>query len=157
MIMVEPISPPPAAAEKGKPQVSLRTVLRYAVQIVTNIGDTGKRDLKFIDRKVVVDGASRTLQLDLENTGERALSPTLWCELYDKTGVSAGRFQGRRQRLYPGCSGRFRIDLTKVPAGSYTAVVVADNGDEYVFGARYALDITDIVAQAPAPAPTPAK
>ncbi len=159
MIMVEPIAPPAPPVEKGKPQIAVRTIVRYAIQVVANIGVTGKRDLRFVDRKLVVEGTSRFLQLDLENTGEHSLCPTVWCELYDKAGASAGRFEGRRQRLFPGCSGRFRIDLTKVPAGAYTAVVVADNADEYVFGARYVLDLADITAQAPAPvsAPVPAK
>lgn len=156
LIMVEPMAPPPPAIGKGKPQLYLRTVLRYAIQIATNIGDTGKRNLRFSNRKLVTNGASRYLQLDIENTGQRVLIPLLWAQLYDKTGASAGRFEGKRRRLYPGCSARFHIDLTSVPPGDYTAMVVADNGDAYVFGARYTLDVGALSARAPAVTPTAA-
>jgi len=142
MVMVEPVAPALLPdPDKTKPQVALRTILRYGIQMVTNIQDTGARELRFADKRLVVEEAARFLQIDVENTGQCWLSPLLWAELYDKAGASVGRFEARRQRLYPGCSGRFRIDLSRVPAGTYSAVVVADNGDEYVFGARYALDI----------------
>jgi len=81
------------------------------------------------------------LQLDLENTGQRYLRLLVWAELYDEQGTSVGRFQAGRRGVYPGCSTRFHADLSQVPPGKYNALVVADNGDEYVFGARYDLEI----------------
>jgi hypothetical protein len=46
---------------------------------------------------------------------------------------------GERARVYPGTSVRRAIDLTDVPAGAYKALLVADAGDESVYGATYAL------------------
>ena len=51
-----------------------------------------------------------------------------------------GRFEAGRMGIYPGCSARFRIDLSGLPAGRYKAIVVADCGDENVFGAQYDLE-----------------
>lgn len=143
MLMVEPIAAeiiePPKT--KDKPSIGIRTVERYAIQIVTHIGDTGKREIKFLDKKVLVEKGKKALQLDIENTGERWLIPSVWAELYDEKGVLMGRFDGGRLRIYPGCSVRYRIDLSNVPAGKYKAVIVADNGDEYIFGAQYDLKL----------------
>lgn len=144
MMMVEPIAPEtlePPKPEEGQVVIGIRSVMRYGIQMVTHIGDTGRRELRFVERELVVEEDKRVLRLDVENTGERWLRPLLWVELYDEQGVSLGRFEGGRLRIYPDCSVRYRVDLTGVPAGKYTALVVADNGDEHVFGARYVLEM----------------
>jgi hypothetical protein len=145
LLMVEPLtadSPEVAAPkEAGKVKVGLRTVMRYAVQMVTNIGDTGQCTLKFADKQLVAQEGKRLLQLDVENTGERWLTPAVWAEVHDAQGQSLGKFEARRIRIYPGCSARFAMDLSSLPAGQYNALVVADNGDEHVFGAQYKLDV----------------
>jgi hypothetical protein len=144
MLMIEPTSetgPENIQDETGKVKLGVKTVVRYGVQIVTNIGDTGARKIKFLDKKLSNQDGKRTLQMDIENIGERWLRPTLWVELYDKGGKNIGRFGNRQMRIYPGCSVRHRIDLSDVPKGKYKALVVVDNGDEYVFGAQYDLEI----------------
>ena len=140
VLMVEPVpegSLEPPEPEKGKAKLGIWTILRYAFQFVTHIGQTGVRDVKLVDKQLVVKDGRLTLQLDAENTGERWLRPLVWAEVFDQEGMALGRFDGQRLRIYPGCSVRFRIDLSSLPPGKYNALVVADNGDEYVFGARY--------------------
>lgn len=144
MLMVEPIAAEtlePPQPEEDRVTIGIRTVMRYAIQMVTHIGDTGVRELKFADKQLIVEGEKRALRLDLENTGERWLVPRVWVELYDEQGTSLGRFEGGQFRIYPGCSVRYQIDLSEVPPGKYRALIVADNGDEYVFGAQYDLEL----------------
>jgi hypothetical protein len=143
MIMIEPVATPPPAVEGAENKISmgLQTVTRFAVQIVSEIGSTGTEELKVQDKSLVFDGGKRVLRLDVANTGERAQIPGLWAELFNEQGVSLGRFEGGRWRIYPGCSVRYKVDLTDVPAGKYTAMVVMDTGGEYVTGAQYALEI----------------
>jgi len=144
MLMVEPIANEtnaPLEAEDGHIQVGLRTVIRYGIQIVTNIGDTGRREIKVADKKLVTNDGKRLLQLDVQNTGERWLRPVVWAEVYDEKGEYVGRFGGARTRIYPGCSTRNLIDLSALRAGKYNALVVVDNQDESVWGARYVLQI----------------
>ncbi len=144
MVMIEPV--PEAVAgtaedETGDVKFGIQTKVRYGIQIVTNIGDTGTPKIKFLDKKLVNREGKTILQLDIENTGERWLSPEVWVELYDSGGVQVGRFEGGKKRIYPTCSVRHKVDLTGVPKGRYNALVVVDNGDQYVFGARYDLGI----------------
>jgi hypothetical protein len=143
MLMVEPVAASTdfVRPEDGKPVIAVKTVVRYGVQMVVNIGDSGRRDLRFLDKRLIADGDRVALRLDVENTGERGLRPTVWAELYNKDGVSAGRFGGQRLRIYPGCSARFDIDISAVPKGQYSALIVADNLDESVFGAQCKLRI----------------
>lgn len=144
MLMVEPIPTEtlkPPKSEKDKVTIGIQPVVRYGIQMVTHIGDTGTRNLKFVDKQLLVKAGKRTLHLDLENTGERWLRPLVWAELYDEQGISLGRFQAGRLRIYPGCSVQYCIDISDVPAGNYRALIVADDGDEYIFGAQYDLEL----------------
>jgi len=146
MLMLEPLtedSPEIAATDtEGRPAVAVRTVMRYAVQMVTDIGRTGSREVKFGGKTLQVSEGRHTLQVEVENTGERWMQPVLWAELYDPEGRSIGRFEGQRMRLFPGCSGRFGIDLTGVPTGTYNALIVADDGDDNVLGTQAKLEIS---------------
>ena len=121
--------------------MGLQTTTRFAVQVVSEIGSTGTEELKVLEKSLVVNKGKTTLQLDVANSGERVQIPALWAELYNAEGVSLGRFEGGRWRIYPGCSARYKVDLTGVPAGKYTAMVVLDTGGDYVTGAQYVLEL----------------
>lgn len=122
----------------GSMQSTVRQALRYGVHLVTHVGDTGSREIRFADKALVeTEDGARTLYVDVENTGERTLRPHLWLELHDSSGGRPGRFETGPKRLYPGTSVRYAVDLTEAASGSYQALVVIDNGDEHVFGAQY--------------------
>ena len=145
MMMVEGIGEehPKASThpEEGKVLLGITQVVRYGIQIITHIEDTGSRELKFTETKLLTkEDEGRIFQIDLENTGERWLVPFFWMELYDEQGNYVGKFEGTKMRIFPGTSIRQRIDLSSLPRGKYMALVVADNGDEYVFGAQYTLE-----------------
>lgn len=143
MIMVEPQAPPPAelTPEEGKVQLGIRTVLRYGIQIVTHLGDSGKRELNILDRQVSKEGEDYILALDLENPGERSLRPALRAEIYNEEGTLLEKKEGGQYRIYPGTSVRAKIDLGALPPGKYKILVVMDNGDQYIWGAQYSLSL----------------
>lgn len=144
MVMVEPVPETDLEAvegEAGKVKIGIQTKVRYGIQIITNIGDTGVRRINFLDKRLANQEGKITLQLEIENVGERWLSPTVWVELYGDEGMQVGRFEAGKKRIYPECSVRHEVDLSGVPKGNYKALVVVDNGDEYVFGAKYDLGI----------------
>lgn len=143
MLMVEPI-----AADLVTPtgpgsnsQIGMRTKFRYAVEILTQIGDTGHRNVRFADRQALMKNGVPTLRLDIENTGECWLRPVVRVELYDTNGISRGHFEAPRGQILPGCQIRREIQMSGVKAGKYKALVVVDNGDQYVWGAQYDLDL----------------
>ncbi len=142
MMIVEPIpkNHPESPSEEGKIKMGITQVIRYGIQLLTHIGDTGTRKIKISDKSLIEENGKRILQIDIENIGERWLMPSVWAELYNEKGRQMGRFEGTLSRIYPGTSVRQRIDLTGIPTGQYKTLVVVDNGDEYVFGAQYQLD-----------------
>jgi hypothetical protein len=142
MLMVEGISsssPEASRPKKDTIKVGISQVTRYGAQIRTQIGDTGARELKFVKTRLLKEDKKRILQLDIENIGERLLRPDLWVDLYDEKGKSIGKFKGGKLGVYPATSVRFKIDLSQVPKGTYKAMIVADCGDDDLFGATYTL------------------
>lgn len=151
MIMVEPNSAPAIQPDGKTNQVAigLQTTIRFGIQIVTEIGTGAPASLKVADKRLVRAGAKRALQLDIANDGERLLIPAVTVELFDQGGASIGRFDAGRARIYPTCSVRAGVDLTDVPLGKYTAMVLLDSGDAEVMGAQYELEIAPAAVEGP--------
>ena len=143
VIMVEPVpdaSLTPPSPEKGKASIGVQAVFRHAVQVIVNIGDTGVKALEFTSKKLKSEKGKTFLIIDAKNTGERWLVPELYVDLFDSNG-QAKRSYGGKFRIYPGCSVRYTVDLGQLKHGTYSALVVADAGEEDVFGAKYTLEV----------------
>lgn len=145
LILVEPVSAraPQAKGAQGEVAMGLKTVIRFGVQIIAEIGTTGNYAMKIAEKGLLHEDGKRSLKLDFENTGERDMVPSVGVQLYGQDGMLFGKFEGGRKRIYPGGSARYRVDLTNVPHGKYIAMVIADTGDANVMGAQYELDITN--------------
>jgi len=144
MVMVEPIAPGSRESTVKRPKESrmqLSQVTRYGIQIVTDIADSGTRELAFKNPAMQKKDGKRLFTVDLENTGERWLRPQLWLELYDRQGRPVGKFDGQKWRIYPGTSARTQIDLSKVAAGQYVALIAADSGGDDLFGTQIELTV----------------
>ena len=88
VLMVEGINPPDTTDNsKG---VTINTAIRYAIQLITNIDNTGTRDVKFLGLDLHRQDETNMLNVFIENTGERVLRPELALELFDETGNSTG-------------------------------------------------------------------
>ncbi len=145
VIMVEAVQQAPASAPgaaKKELSLGITQLLRYAVQIVTHIGDSGSRSIKFLQTELLQGKGQKVFHADVENTGERWVRPYASLELYDQKGGLAGKFEGERLRIFPGTSVRFVFDVSRIAEGRYKALVVLDNKDSHVFGAQYTLDFT---------------
>jgi len=142
MVMAAAVLPPSEATAEG--EVGIQQVIRYGIQIVTHIGDSGERRIRIVNPRLLRKDEGPVLQIDIENTGERWVRPIAWSELYDEEGTSVGRFESFQQRIFPNCSVRHLFVLSEVPSGEYEVLVVFDNGDRYVWGAQYALDLRDL-------------
>ena len=144
ILMVEGIAKGSAesAAQKDnkKPQMGIRQTIRYGIQVATHIAQTGTKKIDFLDAKLVTkDDGKKFLQVDIGNSGDVWVRPTMYVELFDDKGASKGKFPGVAYRLYPGTSVRQMIDLSTIQKGSYKALVVVDGGGEDAYGAEYNL------------------
>ncbi len=144
VVMVQQIPKPLKDTETKKQTVGLQLQLQYAVQIITDIDDTGLTKINFLNPRVAQkkDGKGFNFFIEIENTGERQLVPEISAEFFDtKQGKSAGKFTSSKNRIFPNGSTKYIFDLGDIPAGKYKVQVIADCGDENLFGGEYSLDL----------------
>lgn len=138
MLMVEPTE---EILPEKKEGITVNSVIRYGIQIITNIGNTGEKDIEFIDVNLMKDEDKRILLVDIENIGERIVRPSVWAEIYDTTGNKIGTFESTIARIFPGTSVRKKIELSDVEPGMYKTIIIADCGEDDLFGLDYTLEI----------------
>lgn len=142
MIMVEPVSEiNPDESENG---FQLLTVFRYAIQMITNIGNSSRPSLTFNNTQLIRNEAGRILQVDIENDGNQIARPEIWVEFYDTQGQFKGKFLGKKGKLFPGTSIRSEMDVTDLAPGEYKAMIVADCGGDDIFGMNVNLKVEDV-------------
>jgi len=141
VLMVEGILPvQPELPQSG---LNISTVMRYAIQIATNIGDSGVNNLEFVEAKLDRIDGQKVGSVALINNGERLLIPEVSIELFDAEGQSVRVIKTPRKKIYPGTSARFLLALEDLPKGEYEAVVLADCSEADVFGLNLSLSLGD--------------
>ena len=124
--------------------LGIQQVFRYGIQIITDFGETGSREIELLDSALYNMNEAKILQIDIKNSGERWLRPFLYADLYDAEGQLIERMEGGRHRIFPGTSARYKIDLSAIKENQCTAMLLFDNKDTFVFGARMKLDFTQL-------------
>lgn len=140
VVMVQQVEGAEATGQ-ARSEMRLHQTLRHAIQVITEIGETGRSEVAFRNARVSTDAGRRLFTVDLENTGERWLRTDVWLELHDAQGKALGRFAAAKRRTFPGTSVRNQIELTGAPPGKYLALLVADGGRNDLFGTRIELDL----------------
>lgn len=137
VIMIEGVTPIDPT-QKG--DMSIRTVTRYAVQIINEMNKKGEGILKFMDPTLIKRDNKVFLAVDLENNGDHFISPEVSIELYDQDGSLVKKIIASKRGVYPTTSTRFLLDLEGIPSKkTYTAMIVAAGADNDVFGLEYTL------------------
>ncbi len=139
VLMVEGIVPPDTTGVAGG--VTINTAIRYAVQVITHIGTTGKSDIQFLGMDLEKHEDTPLLHVAIENTGERLLRPEVSLELFDEEGKSIGTFTGVQRKTYPGTSILVSFKLEGIKPGVYNGMLVADCDEDNVFGTNVSFEI----------------
>jgi len=139
VIMVEGIIPPDTTNYQSG--VTIRTAIRYAIQIVTTLGETGTSDLQFMGLERAKQNSADVINVVVGNTGERILKPEMSIELFDETGNSVGIFKAGRKKTFPDTTVKITLVLEGVKPGNYTGVLVADCDEEHIYGTNLTIEI----------------
>ncbi|EKD30652.1 MAG: hypothetical protein ACD_77C00499G0002 [uncultured bacterium] len=137
VIMVEGVVP---IDPNQKGNLSIRTVTRYAIQVISEIADKGRGELKFLEPTLISEGNNLFLAIDLVNNGDHYIAPEISIEVFDDAGVSVKIVTIARKGLYPSTSSRFKFDLEGLPAKkNYQLMIIAAGQENDVFGLEYTL------------------
>lgn len=123
--------------------LKVKSIFRYAVQIITDVNDPGESGLEFLNINLSHEDSASVLVIDALNTGDNMMASTMAVEIFDEKGTSKGVFNSLQARTYPGTSKRYFIKLPQLNAGTYNAMLIADSEKNEVFGIQLNLDIED--------------
>ncbi|KMQ59569.1 hypothetical protein ACM46_19555 [Chryseobacterium angstadtii] len=141
VIIVEPVDDIKPSNDKAG--VNITSVIRYAIQVITDYKtDQAKPDLKFESVKIEKEEGKQIAKIAIANNGNLYCKPTASIEIYNrKTGERIGSYMSTAMGLLPQTSKSFYIDISKVPADLYKAVIIATDEDENAFALNVELEV----------------
>jgi len=111
-----------------KVHINIKQVARHAIQIVAQMGNTGRVNIRFQHPVMTKQSGKRTFSLDAFNVGTRWIKPDVWLDVYNQQGAFVGKFQGDGSRIYPGTSVTLPVDISRLKSGKYKGLFVVDGG-----------------------------
>jgi hypothetical protein len=126
-----------SAAPVDPSRFAITPKIRFAVQLVTHLGQSGECTL-VIGNPRITPGA---MAVDVTGRGTRACRPNLKLEVYDAEGVLQHTAMLRGSFLYPDTSTRQTFTLTALTPGAYSFLVLADVGTDKLQGARFQVQV----------------
>ncbi|MBB6372638.1 WxL protein host-binding domain-containing protein [Chryseobacterium shigense] len=141
VIIVEPVED--IKPSNDKIGVNITSVIRYAIQVITDYEpEKAKPDLKFESVKIEKEDGKQTAKIAIANSGNLYCKPTVTIEIYNrKTGERIGSYTSIAMGLLPQTSKSFYIDISKIPADQYKAVLIATDEEDNAFALNVELEI----------------
>lgn len=124
-----------------KGQLNISTTTRYAVKIITNIDLFCKGMLHIMEPEVVSKNNKTFLEINIENIGERYISPIVKIEILNEIGETLKTFEMTKKGIFPSTSLQFLFDLKGISKEKHQVLILADGGGDDVFGLEYNLEL----------------
>ncbi|MBO6517864.1 MAG: hypothetical protein JJ975_15065 [Bacteroidia bacterium] len=121
--------------------VTVTSLIRYAIQIVTHFENENVKNLEIIGVDIDTTKEVNLLAVSINNTGNYMLKPIMILELYNESGEQVYRNEIPYQKVYPGFCKLFELPVEEVPKGTYNGILVADCGDENIYGLNLELEV----------------
>jgi hypothetical protein len=109
--------------------VKLESKVRYGIQIIADINERVPSELEFYNVEIDEVDSSKIINVDVQNNGIFFVQPTLILEVFNEDGEQAKKLEVKFKKIYPNSCKAFSLDISDLPKGTYTAVLVADYGE----------------------------
>jgi len=120
----------PIREEETEYGVKLESKVRYGIQLIADVGTKESVVLDFFDIKFESTEAGKSVLVVLENQGIFYAQPTIILEVFSADGDSVKKVEVKFKKIYPSFCKDFLLDISGIAKGEYTAVVVADYGED---------------------------
>ena len=139
IIMIEVAEP---LREKSSTGVNIDSKVRYAIQIITDVGLIKSPKLTFekVEFKNTKPSEPKIIQIKLKNDGAFLARTNLNIEIFNSVGEKIKVIKGVLKKVYPGYCNDFEIELIDLPKGKFEGILVADNGKD-LFGENLTIEI----------------
>lgn len=139
VLMVEGADP---IREEDKQMLQVGSKIRYAIQLITEIGSFESPKLQFenVEYKKGVNTVNNIVQVKLRNIGIYSAQAKILLEIYDAKGAKLKTYQASIRRIYPNLCNVFELEIKDLPKGTYDGVLIADNSKD-LFGSNVSIKI----------------
>ena len=120
--------------DEEKPMV--RSLVRYALHMVTSLDETGEYGLKIISKNIKEKGEKKIFEFEVENTGSKYFRPNILIELYSQSGEKIEPFKLSPIWLLPTKTKKYEIDVTDLKLGKYQGMILFDQKGADFFGSN---------------------
>jgi hypothetical protein len=133
--------------EKGEPivgkgsGVGVQNKSRYAVQIILNVGSFEDPKLTYKNVTLIKnENKTKTLKVELENSGFFAVPVKVQLELYNDKGAKIKVLNALTKRIYPSRCNIYDIEVKDLASGKYDGVVMSYSGKK-IYGSNISISI----------------
>jgi len=123
--------------------VTVTSLIRYAIQIISNFDSEPVKDLEIVGVDIDTTKENNLVSVSVSNKGNYMLKPIMILELYNDLGEQVYRTEIPYQKVYPGFCKLFELSINEVPKGTYNGIIVADCGDENIYGINIEIDVPE--------------
>ena len=128
-------------SKENETAMSVEPLLGFSFQVITNIGKSGNVAMDMKNPKLVKTGKEFIFSIDIHCVGEIMLNVIPWVEVFNADGEKVLSANGMKSTILPGCSFRHNFELGTMDKGDYKLLLIADCGEDQVFGGQYVLEI----------------
>jgi len=127
----------------GEYAIGIRLLMRFAIIIYVTIEDTDVRAANFESSSIRHEDGKLSITATVQNQGNAYLRPITWLELRDSSGVIVYTEEHVPFTVLPGLKRDVSFELVdmKLPAGKYTALVIADYDAPNLIAAQAEIEI----------------
>jgi hypothetical protein len=144
IIFVEPVTAPVIRPSETKLFQTVKSNVRYGIQVVVEIQKTGNYAVKVLKQDLSFEKETPFIHFDVENQGSRFVQLKSTLDLFTKEGKKIKEISVPKRLLYPTCSSRLNFDLKGVDPGDYIGFLVLDHSEEAIFGGKYPFTISPL-------------
>jgi len=141
VLLVEPVEE--IKPNNDKSGVSVTSIIRYAVQIITDLQSSDATpQLMFEAVNLVKEDNRKVVKVAVVNTGNLFSKNIVAVELYSReSGEKIGSYSSVRLGLLPEMSKTFSIDITDVVPGNFNATILATDEQDNAFAINVELEV----------------
>jgi len=126
---------------KATQAIAVEQKPRYAVQIIVNKGTIEAPKLTYKQVRIISKSKnSKTVMVELENTGFYSVYLKTQLELYNENGTKIQTIKGENKNIYPNRCNIFNIEVDNLASGKYDGIILSDTGKK-IFGSNITLKI----------------
>jgi hypothetical protein len=123
--------------------LNISSNVRYGIQIITTFPSSEEVQVNFESVELQEENGNKALAVKLFNESAKMVKPQVKMEVYNKAGELLFTETTKAKKLYPNQCRTFYLKTENLEIGVYQAVLVADCGNQDVFGLTVNLNVDE--------------